>query len=306
MEEETLFGKAAIDDVLARQGEEMQKAVESYDADSLLNTAAEDLAGFFAGKYRIDVPELDEQGITVESHEIRVDITHDPGRHFIDGGHHYAPATRIIYHVPFSGERPLFFVRPNTWGFHSPTATVCEQELQLVQEGEDLDFPEVKATFDQTLGEIQKNLDRLRVSVEPFNVQLQTTALGHIDSRRKRLLDIRKLAESLGFPLKRVDNHEGFSVTLQRKKIDLAPPKPSAGMYAPEPVLDQATFEEILRLTTNMALVMERSPSVFRHNAVDACERASRTGMAATMLQDKGRQQRQKKRMLHAASGTGI
>lgn len=47
MEAERLFGGADISDVLDVQRKEMQKAVEFYDADKLLNTAAEDLAAFF-------------------------------------------------------------------------------------------------------------------------------------------------------------------------------------------------------------------------------------------------------------------
>lgn len=263
MGEEALFGKAMIHDVLAGQDRRMQQAVESYDANSLLNTAAEDLAKYFASENQINALELDEAGITTELHEARVNITRDPGRHFHDSEDHYAPATQVIYHVPFTGDRDLFFVRPSQWGWSSPTAIVLEQELQLTQEGENLSAPEVTAAFDVAIQKIQRNLGYLKDDIKPFNGQLETAALAYVNARRKRLLDMRTLTESLGFPLKKVDGQRGFSVTLQRKKISVAPPKPSAGAYAPEPVLDQSTFEEILRLITSMAVVMERSPSAF-------------------------------------------
>ena len=263
MEEETLFGKSEIGDVLTNRGKAMLKDISSYDADSLLNTSPEDLAAFFAEKYQIDVPELNRDGTTVESSEIQIDVTYDRGRHFIDEEHHYAPGTQIVHHVPFSGDRQLFFVRPKTWGFNSPRAAVREHELELVQEGHDLKSAEVVASFDSVLGDIERNLGYLRASVNPSNLDLETTARRQIDSRRKHLLDMQKLTESLGFPLKRVGTYENSSVFLQRKKIDLAPPKPSAGTYTPEPALDVKAFEEILEVMSNMALVMEKSPSAF-------------------------------------------
>ena len=262
MEGERLFGKADISAVLDAQRQEMQKAVESYDADKFLNTAAEDLATFFVEKYRIDVPELDEQGITVESSETRVEITHDPRRHFIDEEPHFAPATRIIYHVPFSGDRSLFFIRPNQCGFSSPAAIVRERELQVAQEGEGLGAKEVKAEFDQILQQIKTYLGYLRRSVDPFNAQLETVALGYINSRRKRLLDMSNLTESLGFPLLKKPG-ESVGVFLQRKTVDLASPKASQGTYTPEPALSQAAFEDILSSISDMATVMERSPTAF-------------------------------------------
>jgi hypothetical protein len=199
----------------------------------------------------------------VESSEIQIDVTYDRGRHFIDEEHHYAPGTRIVHYVPFSGNQQLFFVRPNKWGFNSPRATVCEHELQLVQDRDDLNGAEVMSSFDSVLGDIERNLGYLRASVNPFNLDLETTARRQIDSRRRHLLDMQKLTESLGFPLKRVGKYGDSSVFLQRKKIDLVPPKPSAGTFAPEPALDAKVFEEILEVMSNMALVMEKSPSAF-------------------------------------------
>lgn len=262
MEGERLFGKADISDVLDAQRKKMREAIESYDADKLLNTAAEDLTTFFVQEYRIDVPELDEQGITIEPSETRIEITQDHRRRFIDEGPYFAPATRIVYHVPFSGDKPLFFIRPNECGFSSPAAVVQERELHLAQEGEGLDAKEVKAEFDQTLQQIKTYLGYLRRSVDPFNAQLGGVALGYISSRRKRLLDMSDLTESLGFPLLKRPG-ETVGVFLQRKTVDLTPPKASQGTYAPEPALSQMAFEDILSSINDMAAVMERSPTAF-------------------------------------------
>lgn len=164
--------------------------------------------------------------------------------------------------MPFSGDKPLFFIRPNQYGFSSPAAIIRERELQLAQEGEGLDAKEVKAEFGQILQQIKTYLGYLRESVDPFDAQLETVALGYINSRRKRLLDMSELTESLGFPLlKRPGKSVG--VFLQRKTVDLAPPKASQGTYTPEPALSQAAFEDILSSISDMAAVMERSPTAF-------------------------------------------
>ena len=260
MEEQGLFGKYDIGAVLEQRSEAMLNEISSYDADSLLNTSSEDLTAFFAENYRIDVPKLDRDGTKVESSEIRIDVSQDHYRHFIDKGPHFVPAMRVVHHVPFSGDGQVFFIHPTTWGFSSPRAAVGNNELQLVQEAEQLNDAEVIASFDAVLESIETNLDRLRSSIDPFNAGLIATARGHIESRRKHLLDIRKLTESLGFPLMRVDTPP----TIQKKRIGLAsPPKPSTGAYAPEPALDMKTVEDILEVMSYMASVMEKSPSAF-------------------------------------------
>jgi len=104
---------------------------------------------------------------------------------------------RVIHHVPFSGDTQAFFVRPTTWAFNTPRAAVGNNELQLVQEAEQLKDAEVIASFDAVLKSIETNLDRLRSSVDPFNADLIATARGQIESRRKYLLDMRKLIDSL-------------------------------------------------------------------------------------------------------------
>ena len=260
MEEQGLFGKYEIGAVLRQQSEAMLNEISSYDADSLLSTSPEDLAAFLATKYRINVPELSRDEISVESHEIQIDVTHDRYRHFTDEGPHFVRGMRVIHHVPFSGNTQAFFVRPTTWAFNTPRAAVDNNELQLVQEAEQLKDAEVIASFDAVLKSIETDLDRLRSSVDPFNADLIATARGQIESRRKYLLDMRKLTESLGFPLRRVDTPP----PIQKKRISLAsPPKPSAGAYTPEPALDMKTFEDILEVMSYMALVMEKSPSAF-------------------------------------------
>ena len=260
MEEQGLFGKYEIGAVLRQQSEAMVNEISSYDADSLLSTSPEDLAVFLATKYRINVPELSRDEISVESHEIQIDVTRDGYRHFTDEGSHFVRGMRVIHHVPFLGDTQSFFVRPTTWAFNTPRAAVGNNELQLVQEAEQLKDAEVIASFDAVLKSIETNLDRLRSSVDPFNADLIATARGQIESRRKYLLDMRKLTESLGFPLRRVDTPP----PIQKKRIGLAsPPKPSAGAYTPEPALDMKTFEDILEVMSYMALVMEKSPSAF-------------------------------------------
>jgi hypothetical protein len=264
MEAESLFSKYEINGVLRSRGKAMERAIADYDASSLLNTAPEDLAAFMASKFELNVPELDLSGCTTDPpEEIKVDITHNPRRHFVDDERHYAPGTRVVLHVPFSGDSEFFLIQPNTFGFNTPRARILEDELQWAEEGESLNGPGVKAAFDRDMQVIETNLSYLRATVGPFNEQLSAGAQRLIDVRRKRLLDARNMTESLGFPLRRVDGSPSLMFPLHMKKIAIARPQPSAGEYESEPVLDSMIFEEILQVMSNMALVMEKSPSAF-------------------------------------------
>ena len=57
---------------------DLKREIASWDENRLLKTSAEDLCKYLVGKYRIDVPVLNRDGIIVDQRETEVDVSRDP------------------------------------------------------------------------------------------------------------------------------------------------------------------------------------------------------------------------------------
>jgi hypothetical protein len=239
--------------------------IDGINGDRLLNTATEDLCNYFEQKYRIDIPVLHEDQIVADQHEAQIDVSRDPLRWIDDRNRpFYVPGTLIEITVPFSGNAEAFKIQPTTYTTSPPLGDVRNDSLVLSVAGIDLDPQRVRSQIDRTLGEVRQYLGWLQTSADSFNRQIRQIARERIEWRRNKLLADRNLVAGLGFPLKeRADASRTFTAPEVRRRITPTMPPASTAPYRPEPILSSEDYEHILSVMTNMALVMERSPSAF-------------------------------------------
>lgn len=110
------------------------------------------------------------------------------------------------------------------------------------------------------------NYGYLREDCEAFNAGLISHILSEIKSRKQKLLGTKKKLESRGVPLrKKTEVAETFSVPapILRKKIKLAKPEVSVEKIQPEPILDDKSYHQILKLINDVGKNFERMPSVY-------------------------------------------
>ena len=166
--------------------------------------------------------------------------------------------------VPFSGESEVFNIQPTTYTSTPPGGKIRGSALVIEIQGTDLEPQQVRGAIDRTIGEIKKYLDWLRGNARGFNEQIRRLASERITWRRQKLLADQNLVANLGFLLKeRPDAPLTFTAPNVRRRITPTMPPASTAPYEPEPVLSTDDYEHILSVMTNMALVMERSPSAF-------------------------------------------
>ena len=259
---ELLFHKYDMTAVTHGQLETARKEIASYEANRLLNTSTDDLVAYFANKYRLDVPTLHRDQAAVDQCEGLVQV---PDYFSDDYGRPRAvTGTHIELTVPYSGDREMFFVRPNTFDFNPPRASVGEGHVTLMVTGRALEPEQVKKALETALSEIEKYFGWQKPTLDQFNSQLEHNVREAIEARKKKLLADRSLVANLGFPLKvRPDAQRTYSAPQVRRKITPAPPPASQAAYKPEPALDEANYRAILDIINSMTLVMERSPSAF-------------------------------------------
>jgi hypothetical protein len=264
--ENYLFAKNEWFPVCENQKARMAGEIDALDQNRTLNSPIDDLSQHFVQKFSIDVPTLIEDKIQVDQREAQIEIRGDPFSRL--GGFpndtHTAIGTTIEVVIPFSGDGGVFHIRPTTASMNPPRATVRDQTLVMEITGANLDPPQVKRQIETAIAEIKTHLDRLRSDVVSLHNQLPGLARSRLDERRKKLLGDQNLVASLGFALKQRANYPTTYVPSEiRRKIQAVLPPPSKTSFKPEPSLSMDDYEHILQVMTNMALVMERSPSAF-------------------------------------------
>jgi len=123
--EDYLFTGADWHSVDRHQRQQMAAEIEKGDPDRLLNTSVDDLALYFSEKYKIDVPVLDEENLTVDQREKQIDVSRDPNRYITDRSRpFYITGSEIEVEIPFTGEAEAFKIQPNPYTLSPPRASV--------------------------------------------------------------------------------------------------------------------------------------------------------------------------------------
>jgi hypothetical protein len=252
-----LFSSYILAEFLDSHCGSMFTEIDSIPEDEFLNTSVEDYCEYFEEKYKIDVPRLRSEEITVDRSETSI-----PRDDF--GRSEFVPGTTVKFFVPFEGDAKLYECRPSVFTLAPPRADIRENTIVATYYLTDHDAIWVKSQFNELLSEIMSWLDRVKKDVSSFNSSIQELARNRIEARRKRLLADQGLVAALGFPLReRKDTPRTFIASEIQRKV--AVPRPSGGKapFVPEPALSVQDYEHILSVIHNMVSVMERSPKAF-------------------------------------------
>jgi len=122
---------------------------------------------------------------------------------------------------------------------------------------------EIKREADSILKGIRDQYEHVSRDVARFNGQLENEVIKAVQTRKRLLLKQAGLLSSLGVPIRKADNvPQTFSVPAIKKRIIVKPTAPTT-TYVADPTLDQATYEEILRIIDETGKVLERHPSLY-------------------------------------------
>jgi hypothetical protein len=260
-----LFYKDGILELPRYVEAEMNNAIDAIDGNKLLNTSVEDLANYFEQEYKINVPKLKKEEITVDQNEAKIDVSHDPFRFIPNGKPFYITGTNITYFVPFEGDASLFQFQASTFTYNPPRAEIAGNDLKISFTFERGDPIQIGERFKSILGEIESNLDCMRNDVKSHNESIRSKAKGRIEARKQKLLSDQGLVASLGFPLRhREGTAKTYVAPITRKQVNVSMPSTSTEPFKPEPTLDIQEYENILSIMSNMVTVMERSPMAFK------------------------------------------
>ena len=238
-------------------------------ADALLSASGESLADHFESEYRVSTPVLKEDAIQMDQHETNVDVSHDQSRAIFDRSRpFFIKGSQVDFYVPFEGDAQIFSCRASSFTHNPPRAEVRKGELALSYVRTDHNGAAIKTDFENELGRIRQHLDWARGQIETFNKAIRANAQASISQRRDKLLRDRGMVESLGYPLRRREGApQTYAVPAVRHKPPIARAATASTAFKPEPALEMAEYDHILKVVSNMVQVMERSPQAFKECA---------------------------------------
>lgn len=261
-----LFNDGELSEKLRQAEASVRREVENYDENRLLNTAIDDLYAYFVDQHSIEpIVLLEAETSMEEPRETQLNARRVPDAFFMVGDpDRTLSATQFAIVVPFEGEASLFQLRPNRWTSSPPRAEVRGHELAFNFIMHQPNETALKIEFEGELRSIKNYLSATDSMVKTFNASLQGIVRECVDRRRQRLLTAKNTTAALGFPIRRRGGPATYSAPTVRRKIRTSPPPASNAPYKPEPALPNEEYEHILSIMTNMATVLERSPSAFK------------------------------------------
>jgi len=254
MSEEVLFFKYDFRSVLENQEKQIVGEINNYDRNYILNVSVDDLVDYLENKYCADY-------VTIYRDKIYIKESGDMGintRHEFQG-------TSITLAVPFLGERNLFFCKGSTFTYSPPYAEITTDEILVTFNQVNPDPNKIKADFKSRIDDIEQHLGFLKRDIDTFNAGLRAKIQEKIEARRAKIMKDQGIVAALGYPIKEKSGMPTtYTVPEIKKKIVIQKPAATTTPFAPEPALDLAHYEAILKIIANMVLVMERSPKAFQ------------------------------------------
>lgn len=261
-----LSAKYDLRKVRQRHEEELISEIDSYPENKPLNTSPQDLAEYFAEKYRIEPLKILEDEVVVDPQDQKVDVSHDRMRAirdrstptYIDG-----TVTEVV--LPFRGDSDLLRCVASRRSMSPPRGTVRGENLHYTITRTDHGAERVRKDIEKWIRDVKEQASWIADDLNPWNEKLQAKARNRIEQRREKLLKDREFGEALGFPLKeREGQPTSYAAPDIERKKPPSPPPASSEPYQPEPTLTQQDYEHVLEVIQQTATMLERSPSTFQ------------------------------------------
>ena len=265
--ENYLFSKCELRLVIENQKAEIAKEIEDYDRNYILNVSVGDLTDHLESKYRINPLILNKDKIYIKSHDdTQVDVRYAVDRYIPDKSRpFYVKGTTITFAIPYEGDSGLLHCSASTWLSSLPRADVTEDEILITYNEVNVDPEKIKSDFERRLAEIERYVGFILNDITPFNNGLRDFVKQKIEARRTKIMKDQGIVASLGYPIKQAAHvPTTYSVPQVKRKVIIQKPVTTTTPFFPEPTLDMDNYEAILKIISDMVLVMERSPRAFK------------------------------------------
>ncbi|AFS13661.1 MULTISPECIES: hypothetical protein [Mycobacterium avium complex (MAC)] len=170
---------------------------------------------------------------------------------------HRIPGSRITISWPLTGTAEILRRQASQFTLGPDRGTIRDDSLQL-----EIESPELSTEFvERQMAELRTDVDR-RIEWANHDVALHRTAMERelkqaAKARRARIIENRRISSALKIPITPTGVQRP-PVPARRRQVPLQQRRASAE-FTPEPVLDEAIYQDILDVVENWARSLERT-----------------------------------------------
>lgn len=215
-----LFSRVSIFDVLRRQQQALKTKTEQLDASVIESFSEQELVKGLATEFKLEMPVLEEDKVTISHREVNIDVSQDPMRMIWDRSRPFnIKGTEITFHIPFKGDPQMFYIRPSTHSLNPPLGEIHSQEIHLVYRRTDSNAAAVKTEYQNALKKIKQYLAWLEGSVSDFNSNVGAQAQALVSARKQKLAATSDMVAAIGLPVRPTDVQPVGNPLLRTKAI---------------------------------------------------------------------------------------
>lgn len=226
--------------------------ISSETGDYILNVSPTKYKQYLLSRYALDVPTLSTDEVQAEDSKIL-----NSGGKAIDS---------VRYCIPFEGDEVLFRCRPSESLGGGKRGVLDSGWLCFEIANYNNDANEIRREYENTTAWIERQLGNLAREAVRYNRSLEELAAREFRTRKQNILDKANMLAELGVPIRRRDNlPETFAIPSpeKRKRVTITRPTVAEAGFKPEPTLDQAVYEDILRVIHELGKAFERMSYVY-------------------------------------------
>lgn len=258
-----IFAEDELSLFLGARLQALEQEVRQEDKNKLLNYDEPQYTDYLISRYTVNVLEIKWDEVRVSSREEMIMAERFPGDFNVYAGKSY-PKQIVTYHLPISGDQDLLRFAPSSRILWTTEVGISSGSITFDIVNWRDDPQEIKREAERMISHIRSQAENVIREVSQWNATLPDKACQVVTSRKQQLLKQSNLLESLGVPIKKSETvSETFNVPIAKKRPIIHKPEASNKPFAPEPTLDPAAFQSILKICYEMGIEMERHPSVY-------------------------------------------
>lgn len=256
-----LFSTNDLSKIIDNQKAQIIQKVESENNEYLAKINQEEYLDFIQNEFEILPPVLLEEQIQCEVKQKKIEVVNQ-----IRGGNIMIDGCEVRVLIPFEGESILLLSRANSWTTCPPMASIQDNKIvktfQLkMSEVETFDD---KKALEPLLKEINQYIGFLEKDLTTYNENIRSIAKNVMDSKISNYNKFNAFAKNISYPIKRETNVPAtFDIPQVLRKPQISKPIVNEAKFLPEPTLSTEEYDHILKICSDMSLVIERNPNAF-------------------------------------------
>lgn len=168
------------------------------------------------------------------------------------------PASKVVVSFPISGTTEMLDYQASTFSISGKYGKISDGNVVVEVIERTLNAETIRSQVDQAKQDIDRRIAWANGDLASFRATADESIRTNLSRRKERILNDRDVEEALGIPV-RTSGTPRPPVPARRKQVTLQTRTAQTG-FVPEPVLDEAIYQDVLNAVRAWATSLERTP----------------------------------------------